>query len=65
MTCHSVTGQHRCPDIPIGRHDTEDDYVLEPRKGLDEDIIREVSMMGKEPEWMLEFDEGNGFDRRC
>jgi hypothetical protein len=51
--------------IPVGRHDTEDDYVLEPRKGLNDDIIPEVSMMGKEPGWMLEFDESNGFDRRC
>ena len=33
----------------------EEDYVYKPQKGLNEDIIREMSFMKKEPEWMLDF----------
>lgn len=32
-----------------------DDISLKPRKGLDEDIIRQISNLKKEPEWMLNF----------
>ena len=39
----------------LGWHDTEDEYVFKPKKGLNEAIIREMSAMKKEPEWMLEF----------
>ncbi len=39
----------------LGWHDSEDDYVFKPRKGLNEDIIREMSAMKGEPEWMLAF----------
>ncbi|HEY7469096.1 MAG TPA: Fe-S cluster assembly protein SufB [Acidimicrobiia bacterium] len=38
----------------LGWHD-EIEYAFTPRKGLDEDVIREMSAMKKEPEWMLEF----------
>jgi Fe-S cluster assembly protein SufB len=38
----------------LGWSDVED-YVFKPRKGLNEEIIREMSRMKKEPEWMLEF----------
>jgi len=38
----------------LGWHD-EEDYVFKPRKGLDEDLIREISAMKNEPAWMLEF----------
>jgi Fe-S cluster assembly protein SufB len=31
------------------------EYAFTPRKGLDEDVIREMSAMKKEPEWMLDF----------
>ncbi|OQY31990.1 MAG: Fe-S cluster assembly protein SufB [Anaerolineaceae bacterium 4572_5.1] len=30
-------------------------YVFKSRKGLDEDIVREISAMKGEPEWMLEY----------
>jgi len=30
-------------------------YVFQTRKGLDEDIVRDISRMKGEPEWMLEF----------
>ncbi|MDX1450199.1 MAG: Fe-S cluster assembly protein SufB, partial [Acidimicrobiia bacterium] len=47
-------------DIDLGKYqlgwaDTEDDYVFKPQKGLNEDVIRAMSAMKKEPEWMLEF----------
>ena len=38
----------------LGWHD-EEDYVFKPRKGLDEVLIREISGMKDEPDWMLEF----------
>ncbi|HEX7100206.1 MAG TPA: Fe-S cluster assembly protein SufB [Acidimicrobiia bacterium] len=38
----------------LGWHD-EEDYVFKPQKGLNEDIIRQMSAMKGEPEWMLEF----------
>ena len=28
---------------------------LKHRKGLDEEIVRQISFMKKEPEWMLDF----------
>ena len=33
----------------------EEDYVFKPRKGLDETIIREMSGLKNEPQWMLDF----------
>ena len=39
----------------LGWHDSEADYVFKPRKGLDEDIIRTMSTMKGEPDWMLQF----------
>ncbi len=33
----------------------EEDYVFKPKKGLNEDIVKEMSVMKKEPEWMREF----------
>ncbi|MDE1828563.1 MAG: Fe-S cluster assembly protein SufB [Candidatus Micrarchaeota archaeon] len=36
-----------------GFHDNFE-YKFKTRKGLDEDIVREISAMKKEPEWMLE-----------
>ncbi len=39
----------------LGWHDSEDDYVFKPKKGLNEEILREISSMKNEPEWMLEF----------
>ena len=32
-----------------------EDYAFKARKGLDEDIVREISWMKNEPEWMLDF----------
>ncbi len=38
----------------LGWHD-EVDYFSTPKKGLSEEVIREISAMKKEPEWMLKF----------
>ena len=46
-------------DIDLGSYQLgwadEEDYVFKPKKGLSEDIIRQMSAMKKEPEWMLDF----------
>ena len=44
----------------------EEDYVFKPRRGLDADIVREMSFMKKEPDWMLDFrlKSFNRFERR-
>ncbi len=45
--------------IDVGKYQLgwsdEEDYVYKPQKGLNEDIIREMSFLKKEPEWMLDF----------
>ncbi|MGH8977890.1 MAG: Fe-S cluster assembly protein SufB [Acidimicrobiia bacterium] len=38
----------------LGWHDTEQ-YVNTPKKGLNEDVVREISWMKSEPEWMTKF----------
>jgi len=46
-------------DIDLGNYQLgwsdEEDYVFKPEKGLDEELIRTMSSMKKEPEWMLDF----------
>ena len=46
-------------DIDLGAYQLgwsdEEDYVYKPEKGLDEQISRDMSLMKKEPEWILEF----------
>ena len=39
----------------LGWHDSEDDYVFKPQKGLSEEMIRQMSAMKEESEWMLSF----------
>ncbi len=39
----------------LGWHDSEEDYVFKPEKGLNEEILRKMSEMKAEPEWMLNF----------
>ncbi len=45
--------------IDIGRYrlgwSDAEDYVFKPKKGLSEEIVREMSAMKHEPAWMLEF----------
>ena len=42
-------------DYKYGFHDPEDKYVFKSEKGLTEDIVRRISAMKNEPEWMLDF----------
>jgi Fe-S cluster assembly protein SufB len=47
-------------DLDLGRYqlgwsDTETDYVFKPKKGLNEEIVREMSAIKKEPDWMRDF----------
>ena len=42
-------------DYQFGFHDPTDDYVFKSRKGIDAEIVREISAMKKEPQWMLDF----------
>ncbi len=39
----------------LGWSDSTDDYVYTPKKGLNEDIVREISHHKSEPEWMTKF----------
>ena len=57
-------------DLDLGKYQLgwsdEEDYVFKPKKGLNEDIIREMSAIKKEPEWMRDFRLAalKRFDRR-
>ncbi|HEV8003402.1 MAG TPA: Fe-S cluster assembly protein SufB [Planctomycetaceae bacterium] len=42
-------------DYQYGFHDPTDQYVFKSRKGLDEQIVRQISAMKNEPAWMLDF----------
>jgi Fe-S cluster assembly protein SufB len=39
----------------LGWHDSTDDYVYTPQKGLNEQVVREISGHKEEPEWMTKF----------
>jgi len=45
--------------LDLGRYQLgwadEEDYVFKPKRGLDEDVIREMSWMKGEPDWMRDF----------
>ena len=46
-------------DLDLGRYklgwSDAEDYIFKPKKGISEEIVREMSAMKKEPEWMLRF----------
>jgi len=46
-------------DLDLSRYQLgwsdEEDYVFKPKKGLNADIVREMSEMKSEPEWMRDF----------
>ena len=42
-------------DYQYGFHDPTDEYVFTSRKGLDAEIVTQISEMKKEPDWMLQF----------
>ena len=42
-------------DYQFGFHDPTDKYVFKSRKGLDRDIVSQISEMKSEPDWMRQF----------
>ena len=42
-------------DYQYGFHDPTDQYVFTSRKGLDAEIVSQISEMKKEPDWMRQF----------
>jgi len=42
-------------DYQYGFHDPTDKYVFVSRKGLDDEIVRQISALKKEPAWMRDF----------
>jgi len=42
-------------DYQYGFHDPTDKYVFRSRRGLDRDIVNQISEMKNEPEWMRKF----------
>lgn len=42
-------------DYQYGFHDPTDNYVFQGRKGLNSQVVNEISEMKSEPEWMREF----------
>jgi Fe-S cluster assembly protein SufB len=39
----------------LGWHDSTDNYIYTPKKGLNEDVVRDISGHKEEPEWMTKF----------
>ena len=39
----------------LGWHDSTSDYVYTPKKGLSEEVVRDISSHKDEPEWMTKF----------
>jgi len=39
----------------LGWSDTQDDYVYKPKKGLNENVVKDISHHKSEPEWMTKF----------
>jgi len=42
-------------DYQYGFHDPTDRYVFKSRKGIDEQIVRQISGMKNEPQWMTDY----------
>ena len=49
-TLEKIGGQEKYDFV-----DSEENYVFKSRKGLDADIVREISKMKNEPQWMLDY----------
>jgi len=39
----------------LGWSDTQDDYVYKPKKGINEDVVKDISHHKSEPAWMTKF----------
>lgn len=42
-------------EYKYGFHDRDDNYIFKSQRGLSEEVVRNISRMKNEPEWMLEF----------
>ena len=42
-------------DQKYGFHDSEENYSFKSRKGLDAEIVTQISRLKNEPEWMLQW----------
>jgi Fe-S cluster assembly protein SufB len=42
-------------EYKYGFYDRDDNYVFKSQRGLSEEVVRNISRMKQEPEWMLEF----------
>ena len=42
-------------EYKYGFHDPEDKYVFKSQKGLNREVVENISRMKGEPEWMLDF----------
>ena len=42
-------------EYQYGFHESEENYVFKTRKGIDAEIVRQISKIKDEPEWMLDF----------
>lgn len=52
----TITQNVGIDDYKYGFHDSEENYVYKAKKGLNEEIVKEISVkMKKEPEWMTKF----------
>jgi Fe-S cluster assembly protein SufB len=51
----SLVGVRGSYEEKYGFHDPEVDYNFKSQKGINADIVRQISQMKNEPEWMLEF----------
>ena len=49
----------RTTDIDLGRYklgwSDQIDYAFTPKKGINEDVVREISWWKGEPQWMADF----------
>ncbi len=38
-----------------GFHDPDDKYIFKSRRGLNREVVEQISQMKGEPQWMLDF----------
>ena len=51
----NLAGVRTSYEEKYGFHDSETEYAFKSQKGLNDDIVRQISEMKGEPEWMTEF----------
>ena len=51
----AVKSEPAIGEYQYGFHDQTDTYVFKSRKGLDKEIVQQISDMKSEPGWMTDF----------